>query len=84
MKFLKGDDRVKMDRQLFQKLLIVVAFGVLLNFAVQHLDVLGQGLSWVGAVVEPFVLGGVGRLHSECTDACGRTVSVSRKENISD
>ena len=48
-----------MDRQLFQKLLIVVAFGVLLNFAVQHLDVLGQGLSWVGAVVEPFVLGGV-------------------------
>ena len=50
---------MKMDRQLFQKLLIVVAFGVLLNFAVQHLDVLGQGLSWVGAVVEPFVLGGV-------------------------
>ena len=50
---------MKMDRQLFQKLLIVVAFGMLLNFAVQHLDVLGQGLSWVGAVVEPFVLGGV-------------------------
>ena len=50
---------MKIDRQLLQKLLIVVAFGVLLNFAVQHLDVLGQGLSWVGAVIEPFALGGV-------------------------
>lgn len=47
------------DRQLFRKLLAVVAFGVLLNFAVQHLDILGQGLSWVGAIVEPFALGGV-------------------------
>ena len=50
---------MKIDRQLLQKMLIVVAFGVLLNFAVQHLDVLGQGLSWVGAVIEPFALGGV-------------------------
>ncbi len=47
------------DRQLFRKLLAVVAFGVLLNFAVQHLTVLAQGLSWAGAIVEPFVLGGV-------------------------
>lgn len=47
------------DRQLFRKLLAVVAFGVLLNFAVQHLPVLAQGFSWVGAIVEPFLLGGV-------------------------
>ncbi len=47
------------DRQLFRKLLAVVAFGVLLNFAVQHLPVLAQGFSWVGAIIEPFLLGGV-------------------------
>ena len=47
------------DRQLSRKLRAVVAFGVLLNFAVQHLPVLAQGFSWVGAIIEPFLLGGV-------------------------
>ncbi len=50
---------MQLNRQTFRKLLILVAFGVLLNFAVQHLDTLDGAFSWVFAVIEPFVLGGV-------------------------
>ena len=50
---------MQLNKQTFRKLLLLVGFGVLLNFAVQHLDTLDGAFSWVFAVVEPFVLGGV-------------------------
>ena len=50
---------MQLNKQTFRKLLILVGFGVLLNFAVQHLDTLDGAFSWVFAIIEPFVLGGV-------------------------
>ena len=50
---------MQLNKQTFRKLLLLVGFGVLLNFAVQHLDTLDGAFSWFFAVVEPFVLGGV-------------------------
>lgn len=50
---------MQLNKQTFRKLLILVGFGVLLNFAVQHLDTLDGAFSWLFAVIEPFVLGGV-------------------------
>ena len=50
---------MQLNKQTFRKLLILVGFGVLLNFAVQHLDTLDGAFSWGFAIIEPFVLGGV-------------------------
>lgn len=48
------------DKKLnFKSLLLLVAFGVLLNFAVQHLELLGGVLGWVIGIIKPFLTGGV-------------------------
>ena len=39
------------------KLLGLVAFGVLLNFSLQHYEVLKSGLGWIIGLLAPFLLG---------------------------
>ena len=54
-----SEDIVKKRKLTFHSLLLLVAFGVLLNFAVQHLELLSGALGWVIGIVKPFLIGGV-------------------------
>lgn len=46
-----------LNRQNLRKLILIVAFGVLLNFSLQHFSVLRGGISWILGMLAPFLLG---------------------------
>ncbi len=55
---MKGKAAMKKQSS-FQKLLLLVAFGVLLNFALGHLPMIGKALGWLFSIVSPFLFGAV-------------------------